>query len=129
MSVSDPSVIEPPPAAPAAPPEKHVVLALENVSKRFCRDLKRSLFYGVQDIAREVMGLSQHPDTVRKDEFWAVKDVNLELRSGDALGIVGINGCGKTTLMRIIAGLIKPTTGRVVTLSSVRAAGWNTGDS
>ena len=114
MSVSDLSVVEPEPAPSAsAEPEKHVVLALENVSKRFCRDLKRSLFYGVQDIAREVVGLSQHPDIVRKDEFWAVKDVNLELRSGDALGIVGINGCGKTTLMRIIAGLIKPTTGRV----------------
>ncbi len=105
--------MEPEPAAAPAPPEKHVVLALENVSKRFCRDLKRSLFYGVQDIAREVVGISQHAENLRKDEFWAVQNVNLELRSGDALGIVGINGCGKTTLMRIVAGLIKPTTGRV----------------
>lgn len=114
MSVYDLKVMEPEPAPPvAAEPEKHVVLSLENVSKRFCRDLKRSLFYGVQDIAREVVGLSQHPDELRKNEFWAVQNVNLELRSGDALGIIGINGCGKTTLMRIIAGLIKPTTGRV----------------
>jgi lipopolysaccharide transport system ATP-binding protein len=115
MSVSEIKVIEPERASsePAAP-EKHVVLALENVSKRFCRDLKRSLFYGVQDIAREVVGLSQAAEGLRPSEFWAVQDVNLELRSGDVLGIVGINGCGKTTLMRIIAGLIKPTIGRVI---------------
>jgi lipopolysaccharide transport system ATP-binding protein len=111
QSVATPERPEPP-TAPNQ--EKHVVLALENVSKRFCRDLKRSLFYGLQDIGRELVGLSQPPDTLRKNEFWAVQDVNFELRSGDALGFLGINGCGKTTLMRIIAGLIKPTTGRVI---------------
>jgi len=114
MSVSELKLIEPAPApAIATEPEKPVVLALENVSKRFCRDLKSSLYYGVQDIAREVVGLSQRAEGLRKDEFWAVQDVNFELRAGDVAGIVGINGCGKTTLMRIIAGLIKPTTGSV----------------
>ncbi|MDD5198758.1 MAG: polysaccharide ABC transporter ATP-binding protein [Terrimicrobiaceae bacterium] len=115
MNVSE--LINPAASETAAPADgnsgKHVVLALENVSKRFCRDLKRSLFYGVQDIGREVVGLSQRAGVLRKNEFWAVQDVNFELRSGDAVGIVGINGCGKTTLMRIVAGLIKPTTGRV----------------
>jgi lipopolysaccharide transport system ATP-binding protein len=101
-------------AAGNAEPEKHVVLALENVSKRFCRDLKRSLFYGVKDIASELIGRAQPADRLRESEFWATRDINFELRSGDAMGIVGINGCGKTTLMRIIAGLIKPTTGRVI---------------
>lgn len=90
-----------------------VLLSLENVSKRFCRDLKRSLFYGVQDIGRELIGQSQSSETLRKDEFWALRDINFELRAGDVVGMVGVNGCGKTTLMRVVAGLIKPTTGRI----------------
>ncbi|QTA38092.1 ABC transporter ATP-binding protein [Thermosipho ferrireducens] len=42
---------------------------------------------------------------------WALKNVNLKVNSGEVLGIIGKNGCGKTTLLKIIAGLLKPSTG------------------
>jgi lipopolysaccharide transport system ATP-binding protein len=50
---------------------------------------------------------------LRKDEFWAVKDVSFELRRGECLGLIGRNGAGKTTLLRMLNGLIKPDTGRI----------------
>jgi lipopolysaccharide transport system ATP-binding protein len=90
-----------------------VVLSVQGVSKRFCRDLKRSLFYGVQDMAGELLGSKGEKTELRPKEFWAVKDVSFELRRGEALGLVGKNGSGKTTLLRIIAGLIKPDAGLV----------------
>lgn len=93
--------------------DKEVVLSIKNLSKRFCRDLKRSLLYGVQDIAGEVFGSQRQNVKLRKGEFWALKDVNLELRRGEALGLVGANGAGKTTLLRIISGLISPDHGSV----------------
>lgn len=109
--------------------KEDVVLSVRNVSKKFCRDFKKSLFYGFKDIGRELIGLQKH-DLLRKSEFWALKDINLELKRGEALGLVGPNGSGKSTLLRIIAGLIKPDqgsveiTGRVAPLIAL-GAGFN----
>lgn len=93
--------------------DSEVILSVNGVSKKFCRDLKRSLLYGVQDIASEVLGLRDENDKLRSQEFWALKDVSFQLRRGEALGLVGKNGSGKSTLLRIIAGLINPDAGSV----------------
>lgn len=90
-----------------------VVMSVKGVSKKFCRSLKRSLWYGIQDLAGELLGNDQEHDALRKDEFWALKDISFELRRGEALGLVGANGAGKTTLLRIISGLIKPDQGEI----------------
>ena len=90
-----------------------IVLSVQGVSKKFCRSLKRSLFYGVQDIASELVGVRKDNNQLRKEEFWALQDVSFELKRGESLGLVGANGSGKTTLLRIISGLIKPDTGSI----------------
>ncbi|WNZ25181.1 ABC transporter ATP-binding protein [Leptolyngbya sp. NK1-12] len=95
------------------PESSEIVLSVQGVSKKFCRSLKRSLFYGIQDIATELVGLRQPNPQLRYNEFWALKDVSFTLRRGEALGLVGANGSGKTTLLRIISGLIRPDTGSI----------------
>ena len=91
------------------PPD--VVLSVQQTAKKFCRSLKRSLFYGVQDIASELTGVRRESERLRYGEFWALRDVTFELRRGEALGLVGKNGSGKSTLLRLIAGLIRPDAG------------------
>ena len=48
-------------------------------------------------------------------DIWALRDVSVTVRRGDAVGLIGRNGSGKTTLLRLVAGIIKPTSGRVRT--------------
>jgi lipopolysaccharide transport system ATP-binding protein len=45
--------------------------------------------------------------------FWALKDINLEIRRGDNVGILGRNGCGKSTLLQIICGMTRPSKGEL----------------
>jgi lipopolysaccharide transport system ATP-binding protein len=93
--------------------EKDSVLKASSISKKFSRSLKRSLAYALRDVVAEVSGGRAHTDRLRPGEFWAVRDINLTLNKGTALGLVGPNGSGKSTLLRLISGLIKPDTGEL----------------
>jgi lipopolysaccharide transport system ATP-binding protein len=90
-----------------------VVLSVRSLSKKFSRNLRVSISYGVADICREVLGIRREARTLRKSEFWAVHDIDFDLRRGECLGLVGRNGSGKSTLLRLISGIIKPDTGSI----------------
>jgi len=97
------------------------LIKVEQVSKKFCRGFKRSLWYGLNDMADEVLGRNDEDCGLRKDEFWAIKDVSFELRRGECLGLIGRNGAGKTTLLKMLNGLIKPDRGRITMRGRVGA--------
>ena len=93
--------------------QDEVLVRVDGVGKRFCRDLKKSLFYGAQDVASEFLGKDRSAAGLRKDEFWANEGISFELRRGECLGLIGHNGAGKTTLLKMLNGLIKPDTGTI----------------
>ena len=70
------------------------------------------------------MNLSLKEAGIRVDGRWLVRDVSLDLRPGRVQAVVGPNGAGKSTVLRLLAGLWKPTSGRVemdgVPLSAIR---------
>lgn len=54
-----------------------------------------------------------------REWFWALQDINLEIKAGETLGIMGPNGSGKSTLLKLIAGVSQPTKGTITTSGRV----------
>lgn len=97
------------------------LLEVQNVSKKYCRSLRRSLVYGCRDILNEITFSSRHDNTLRKDEFWSLDNVNLQVNRGEIFAILGRNGAGKTTLLKLINGLIKPDRGQITVRGKIGA--------
>lgn len=91
----------------------NIVLKVEHVSKKFCPQLQRSITYGVTDIARNMLGMGTKSERLRKGEFWAVDDVSFELRRGETLGLMGANGSGKSTILKMLNGIYMPDIGNI----------------
>jgi len=68
-----------------------VAIRVDHVSKKYCKSLKRSMLYGVKDIARNILGLSSHSENLRKHEFWAVDDVSFKVKKVGS--IITSRGC------------------------------------
>jgi len=90
-----------------------LAIRFEHVSKRFALgerfDSLRDLLPG---LARRVLR-RPHAKSAGKRDFWALNDVSLEVRRGEALGIVGHNGAGKSTMLKHLAGIMVPTKGQI----------------
>lgn len=105
-------------------------IQVQGISKRYSRNAQTHLSYGVTDLIREIFG-GAAPTELRKDEFWALRDVSFEMAPGESMAFIGRNGAGKSTLLKLMCGLAKPDAGRIRIEGNVRAlinlgAGFNT---
>ena len=62
-----------------------------------------------------------HLGRVPQEDFWALRDIDLDVADGTTAGLLGHNGSGKSTLLKCIAGILRPTTGEIVTRGRVAA--------
>jgi ABC-type polysaccharide/polyol phosphate transport system ATPase subunit len=95
-----------PALAPAAEPDGRPVIQLENVSVRY--RVPRERIPSLKEFAIRWMRrqLAYH-------DYWVLKDVGLDVQPGEVFGLIGPNGAGKSTLLKVVARLLRPTTGRV----------------
>ncbi len=92
--------------------DSRVMVRVEHVSMKF--NLSSEKF----DSFKEYV-IKSLKNQVSFEEFWALRDVSFDVMQGDALGLIGLNGSGKSTMLKTIAGVLKPTEGSVCVNGSV----------
>lgn len=91
---------------------KEVIIKVDHVSMRF--NLAKEKVDSLKEyIIKGFKGKLQY------DEFWALKDVSFEVNKGDSVGLIGFNGSGKSTMLKVIARVLKPTKGSVTVQGTV----------
>ena len=88
--------------------KKNVAISVNNVGMRFNLSQERVdnlKEYFIKMIKRDL----------KYNEFWALKDINFDIKKGERLGVLGLNGSGKSTLLKVVSGVLKPSTGSVQT--------------
>ncbi len=80
-------------------------IKIANVSKAFRMDVKRTPLIGMLKGAFK--------KKVSNNLRYSLRDINLTIRKGEKIGLIGHNGAGKTTMLKLIAGLYKPTSGEI----------------
>src|SRR3546814_13447059 len=81
-------------------------ISIDGVAKRFRinQDRQSSLKERAVHLGRKKRGFK---------DFWAMRDINLDIEEGETIGLLGHNGSGKSTLLKCVGGILNPTAGEI----------------
>lgn len=103
-----------------------VSVRFENVSKKYHLGLTRTsipalLKRATSHLLGRGSATSRQGPSSDENEFWALRDFNFELNRGESMALVGSNGAGKTTALKLLANITKPTSGAITTNGKLSA--------
>ena len=84
------------------------MITLENVSMKFNLGVEKN--FSLKQAFIEFFSFKKKK---KKDFFWALKDISFNVKEGEVVGLIGSNGAGKSTMLKVVSGVMKPTTGKV----------------
>lgn len=82
-----------------------IAIEVKDLWKRFIipHEKRSTVFEAITEVFRKT----------GREEFWALRDINFSVKKGEFVGIIGENGCGKTTLLNLIANILRATKGKI----------------
>ena len=86
---------------------KNIAIRITDLSKRYFIGRKKDT--SLRGTLSSILKTGNASD----EEFWALRDINLDIEKGDVIGIIGKNGAGKSTLLKVLSQITRPTTGRI----------------
>ena len=97
------------------------IIQIQNLGKKYL--LKGSQVSHDRNLMEQLSFWFKNPDKFKKNEreFWALQNLNLSIYAGQTIGIIGANGSGKSTILKILSRVTRPTTGRVEIFGRVSA--------
>ena len=91
------------------------MISIKNVSMKFDLGIEKD-----KSIKMMFIRLFNKKMRVLKSKpFWALKDINIEIKKGEVVGLIGSNGAGKSTLLKLVSGVMKPTEGKIETKGKI----------
>lgn len=86
------------------------MIKLDNVSMKFNLGIEKE--FSIKQAFVNFFSFNKKKQ--KKEEFWALRDISFNVKKGEVVGIIGSNGAGKSTMLKVVSGVMKPTKGNVV---------------
>jgi len=84
------------------------MIKLDKVSMRFNLGIEKNFSF-----KEAFIRFFEFKKKKKKEDFWALKDISFEVKKGEVVGLIGSNGAGKSTMLKVVSGVMKPTKGKV----------------
>ncbi len=98
------------------------IITAKNISKKYSITSQQGGYVALRDVLTNIVKspfsfakqkAKEAVGKAGKEDFWALKNINFEVKKGEAIGMIGANGAGKSTLLKILTGITPPTTGEI----------------
>ena len=90
--------------------EKDVIIKLDNVSMKFNLGIEKE--FSIKQAFVNFFSFNKK-NKPKKGYFWALSDISFDVKRGEVIGLIGSNGAGKSTMLKVVSGVMKPTKGKV----------------
>ena len=89
--------------------DNDVMIDAKNISMKFNLGIEKG--FSIKQFFVDLLSFKRRKKV--KNDFYALTDVNFQVKRGEVIGLIGSNGAGKSTLLKVVAGVMKPTKGKI----------------